>query len=308
MNKKTSPLVSVIVPIYGCELYIGECLDSILLSTYKNYEIIIVDDGSPDNSLSIAQKYANKYQNIKIIAQENKGVCYARNNAISEARGLFILPIDGDDKIAPTYIEKAVSALNNDKSLGIVYCEAEFFGCKKGKWCLPKYSFPDVLNSNLIFCSALFRKSDWEKVGGYKKEMTLGLEDWEFWLSLIETGVKVYRIPEILFYYRQKSRDSRNSLSESNFLSMVAVIVWFHKSMYSAYSYMLHPHILKILATYQKVSYYLLNCIPIYEKRTKLDRVVYNFLGILKLQIIRANKFTEYFCIYNIPILKVIKK
>ena len=82
--------------------------------------------------------------------------------------------------------ENNVQILDDNENMGIVYCEAELFGITSGKWDLPKYKFPNILFNNVIFCSAFFRKQDWEFVGGYKVIMKYGWEDYEFWLSLIE--------------------------------------------------------------------------------------------------------------------------
>ncbi len=204
------PKISVVIPCYNQGHYINEAVESVLSQTYQDFEIVIVNDGSTDNFTNeLFSSFLNP--KIKIITTKNNGVVSARNIGIKESKGEYILPLDSDDKIGKEYLEKAVEILDQNKGIGIVYCNAEFFGDKKGKWKLPEYSLEKMLLKNIIFCSALFRKKDWEKVGGYNSNMELGLEDWDFWLSLIEIGIKVFKIPEILFYYRIKKR-SRNSL------------------------------------------------------------------------------------------------
>mgnify|MGYP003266360142 CR=1 FL=1 len=135
----------------------------------------------------------------------------ARNDGIVKARGRYILPVDSDDIICSTYIEKAVDIIHKNPKIGIVYCEAEYFGDKNGKWDLPKYSLKEMLKENCIFVTALFRRSDWEKVGGYKDYVSNSTEDYDFWLALIENGAIVYQIPEILFKYRirENSRSAK---------------------------------------------------------------------------------------------------
>lgn len=194
--------VSIVIPCYNHGQYVDEAVNSCLAQTYDNIEIIIVNDGSTDEATNTL---LNNYSRpkTKIINKQNEGLAEARNTGIAAATGKYILTLDADDKIAPTYIEKAVNVIEHNDKIGIVYCLAEFFGVRQGKWELEKYHFPNILNENIIFCTALFRKSDWEKVGGYKQEMIYGMEDYEFWLSLIENGAEVYRIPEVLFYYRQ---------------------------------------------------------------------------------------------------------
>lgn len=102
---ETKPLVSVIVPIYNVEQYLRECIDSIIRQTYKNLEIILVDDGSPDNCGKIAETYAEKDNRIKVLHKENGGLSDARNVGITEAKGEYISLIDSDDYISEFFIE-----------------------------------------------------------------------------------------------------------------------------------------------------------------------------------------------------------
>lgn len=227
------PKVSIVIPCYNQGQYIDETVNSCLAQTYDDIEIIIVNDGSTDEATNtLLSNYSRP--KTKVINKENGGLAEARNTGIAAATGKYILPLDSDDKIAPTYIEKAVNVIENNTKIGIVYCLAEFFGAKQGIWPLKEYRFPDILSGNRIFCTALFHKSNWEKVGGYKKEMIYGLEDYEFWLSLIENGVEVYRIPEVLFYYRQHQVSMITKLSENIEKQSYSLnkIFSFHTNMY----------------------------------------------------------------------------
>ena len=138
-NKKCTEKVSVIVPVYNVlPCYIEEALDSALASTYQNIEIIVVNDGSTSKeTLSFLKNYNN--QKVKIINQINMGLAEARNTGIKNATGKYILPLDADDKIEPTYIEKAVKIIDSKKKIGIVYCEADMFGAINKKWELPEF-------------------------------------------------------------------------------------------------------------------------------------------------------------------------
>ncbi len=197
-----SAKVSIVIPCYNHGAFIEETVNSCREQSYGNIEIIIIDDGSTDEATG--HKLAKlEAQGINVIYSENQGPVLARNSAIAAATGTYILPLDADDLIAPSYVEKAVRAMEEDPALGIIYCEAELFGAQQGRWELPEFSMPGFLNENCIFITALFRRSDWELVGGYKNAMRYGWEDWEFWLSLIELGRGVYKIPETLFFYRK---------------------------------------------------------------------------------------------------------
>ena len=102
------PLVSVIVPVYKVEQYLKRCVDSILAQTYNNYEVILVDDGSPDNCGKICDEYSEKYSQINVIHQSNQGLSAARNNAVPESKGEYITFIDSDDYITYDYLEYLV--------------------------------------------------------------------------------------------------------------------------------------------------------------------------------------------------------
>jgi glycosyltransferase involved in cell wall biosynthesis len=209
-----SPLVSIIIPCYNQGVYLEEAVDSVLNQTYQNTEIIIVNDGSTDSYTNTLLSNYNKPR-TRIIIIENQGLAGARNAGIRVSQGKYILPLDGDDKIAPEYIAEAVNILENKPSVKLVYCEAEYFGAKSGKWELPEYSYTHLFFGNMIFCSAVYRKVDFDATDGYDTNMKYGWEDWEFWLRLLESDSEVYRIPFIRFYYRIKDNSMITSLSES---------------------------------------------------------------------------------------------
>lgn len=221
------PLVSVIVPVYNSEAFVAETIESIINQSYRNLEIILINDGSTDNSKEICKKYLSKDNRIVYIEKENGGVVAARNDGITKATGEYILPVDSDDIIEKTYIEKAVDIITKDNKIGIVYCKAEFIGVKTGYWDLPEFTIANMLKDNCIFATALFKRTDWIKVGGYKEYVRNSTEDYDFWLSLIENGTKVYRIPEILFRYRIRE-NSRSTKAQYD----KAAIIKFHKQLY----------------------------------------------------------------------------
>lgn len=203
-------LVSVIVPCYNQAQYLDECLQSVLDQTYQNWECIIVNDGSPDNTEQVAQKWVAKDQRFRYITKENGGVASARNRGIEEANGEWILPLDGDDKIAETYLELASEKF--DGGFDVIYSQAEYFGHRKGKMPLPHYNPKQLLIENQIFCSSFFKRSSWKSIGGYDETMRDGYEDWEFWINLLDKKghLNVFQIPAVGLYYRIKEK-SRNT-------------------------------------------------------------------------------------------------
>lgn len=231
-------IVSVIIPCYNQGCYIDECLESVINQTYKYIEIIIVDDGSTDKA-TIKKLKEIKNNNVKIIHIENSGVSNARNVGIQNSLGKYILPLDADDKIHSTYIEKSVDILKQNKSIDIVYCITQFFGEKNGLFVLNDFTVKEMLIHNLVICTAMFRKDDFYLAKGYNKNMILGYEDWDFWLSMVENNKKFYRINEVLFYYRIKkvSRNADLAKVKRKELSMIEQVYNNHKSLYEKYEF-----------------------------------------------------------------------
>ncbi|MDD3155584.1 MAG: glycosyltransferase family A protein [Victivallaceae bacterium] len=222
-------LVSVVIPSHNLGRYLPESLNSVLASDVSCYEIIVVDDGSTDaETESFLDSY--RHEKVRIVRQANAGVAAARNRAISLARGKYILPLDSDDRIAPEYIGKALALMDQ---YDIVTCRAEFFGREEGLWELPEYDFHRFLNENCIFVTSMFRKSDWEKSGGFKSCMKHGNEDWEFFITLIEGGAtRVFRIPEVLFYYRRHQNSRTDGLNYSRIAESCREILRLHSQLY----------------------------------------------------------------------------
>lgn len=230
MDKK----VSVIIPCYNQAKYVCDAINSVLAQTYKNIEIVIVNDASDDDSRIVIEQYIQGKNNILFINnKENQGIIDVRNTAIDSAKGEYILPLDADDTIEPAYIEKAVKILNEYPQIGVVYCKARFFGSKNTNWDLPEFDKTNILFDNCIFCTALFRKADFIKAGKYKKNMQNGCEDWDLWLSFIELGYDIYRIDEILFNYRQYDKElSRTNHCKNNLEDVFANIGINHSRLY----------------------------------------------------------------------------
>jgi len=203
-EEREIPEISVIIPCYKQAEFLDECITSVVDQTFQNWECIIVDDGSPDDTEEISKIWCKKDPRIKYYKKNNEGLCKTRNYGINLAVGKYILPLDADDKIGKQYMELALPYFENDNNVKIVYCRAELFGCMNGEWRLQKYSFEKLLEENIIFCSAFFPKTEWEKIGGYDINMKEGLEDWEFWINMLKNGGEVIRIDSVNFYYRKK--------------------------------------------------------------------------------------------------------
>ncbi|GMQ31549.1 glycosyltransferase family A protein [Algoriphagus confluentis] len=210
--KNTPPLLSVVIPVFNCADFLNETIESVFLSSYKSFELILVNDGSVDRSLEICLDWKNLYPDqIRVIHQRNQGPSVARNHGIENANGKYILPLDADDKIHSDYMSEAIDFLEKNPDTKLVYCLAEKFGIKQGPWNLKSFSLSNLALDNMIFVSGVYRKKDWEKTGGYDPRFLWGWEDWEFWINFLKNGGKVYRLPFVGFYYRTRKGSRRKS-------------------------------------------------------------------------------------------------
>ncbi len=211
-------LISVIVPCYNQGIYLKETIQSALASTYRPLEIIIINDGSTDDSLELARVLETQHPEVRVIDQANGGVTKARNTGIAAAQGEYILPVDGDDLISPTYIEQGLAILSSRPEVKVVYCQAEkFTETTRKPWKLKPFSLQQLAKDNMIFVSALFRKTDALAVDGFSEDMQLGREDWEFWIKLLKNEGEVVQLPEVGFYYRLTPNSKRKKTGGTDF-------------------------------------------------------------------------------------------
>ncbi len=223
------------MPCFNKAKYLYEALDSVLAQSYQNWECVIVNDGSPDNTEEIAKNYINKDSRFVYLQQHNQGVSVARNNGIKQSSGEFILPLDADDIIEPTYIEKAINHFINNPSTKLVYCKSNTFGKKKGYYNVPDYSFEELHWTCMIPCSCIYRRKDYNNTDGYNPSMRIGYEDWDFLLSFLDKDSIVYRIDEILFLYRT-TNNSRNIIADTQSEKLMIQIYRNHRELYEQYA------------------------------------------------------------------------
>ena len=228
------PKITVIIPCYNQGDYIAETINSVQKQTFTNWECIIIDDESTDNSKKIITNFCKQDSRIKYIFHKKSGVSTTRNYAIANAQGEFILPLDADDLIAPQYIEDALREFEKTPDLKLCYCRARKFGEINETWLLPRYEYENLKWKNCIFVSCIFRKKDFMSTIGYNPNMKYGLEDWDFLLSFLKPTDKVYCINKILFFYRTK-KISRSSYANNHMEACFQQIYLNHKELYEPY-------------------------------------------------------------------------
>lgn len=195
-----SPKVSVIVTCYNYGKYLRECLDSLLAQTWENTEIILVDDGSTDDTSIIARDYA---PHITYVWQQNSGQpAYPRNEGIKLSTGELVMCLDADDKLVESYIEECVRQFQRHPEASIIWTGTQCFGTAEDMFCAAPYDFRALLRECRIVCSAMYRREVWEAVGGYRTN-TRGAEDWGFWIEAGGLGYFGVPVPRQLFFYRR---------------------------------------------------------------------------------------------------------
>ena len=200
---KTTELVSIIVPCYNQAQYLEESIQSCIDQTYPNIEIIIINDGSTDNTEEVALLLQKKYpKKIQVVLQENTGLSEARNNAIKQSTGTYILPLDSDDLIDKNMVSFCLKYMI-EHNADIVYVQQQCFGVKNHLIERPAFSKNNLLYKNISGPTSLYKKEVWGKVDGYAKNMKGGYEDWEFWLHAFKKGYKFQLLSEPLQLYRR---------------------------------------------------------------------------------------------------------
>jgi glycosyltransferase involved in cell wall biosynthesis len=228
------PLVSVIIPCYNLAEYLPEAVESVVKQTFSDWECIIVNDGSTDNTSEVAKEIISKYpdKRIYLLEKENGGPAAARNFGIKHSKGKFILPLDADDLIHPSFLEKTVNVLLNNTNVHIVYTDLQEFG-ERSNLVLARDWNPAILRfqNHLNYCS-LYCRDVWETVGGYDTEKKIiGYEDWDFWVGCAEKGFNAQRIPEPILLYRIRKVSTYTQAIERD-LEKKALIVLNHPSLY----------------------------------------------------------------------------
>ena len=171
--------ISIIIPCFNSESTLETTLESVFSQDFQEWEAIIVNDGSTDTTEEIALGWVKKDQRFRYYSKENEGLSKTRNFAILKSEGDYILPLDSDNQLTHNFSQDAITVFENNKDIGVVYCNAEFFGLKEGIWEVDKFDFEKTLIYNYIDACAVYRKILWERVGGYDENMPYqGQEDW----------------------------------------------------------------------------------------------------------------------------------
>ncbi len=227
-----NPLVSIIIPAFNAEDYLAIAINSALAQTYTPIEIIVVNDGSTDDTLKIANAFGAP---VRVITQDNKGCGGARNKGFSAARGSIIALLDADDQWMPTRLERCVEVLKANPEVGLVTTDAYLI--KEGKNSeiryyggYQKFPFPkrenqldEIAKRNFVFVSAVFDRRILELVGGGHKENLRACEDYELWARFLIAGSAAALVDEPLAYYSVRP-DSLSRAKQSQWEAHISVL------------------------------------------------------------------------------------
>jgi len=201
-------LVSIIITSYNYERYIKECIESCLYQTFDDYEIIVIDDGSTDNTNNILVNY---YENekIKIFNNTNGGIENASNFGINKAQGKYIVRVDADDILDKNFLKKLTSIIET-KDIAFIYSNYwiinEYSNIIK-EVILPNFSISEIIKrGDFLATGTLYKKEIIQKIGYYnERNKNCGLENYELILKLLLENNKGYLVNKPLFYYRRHS-------------------------------------------------------------------------------------------------------
>jgi glycosyltransferase EpsE len=210
--------ISVLIGIYNCASTLTEALDSLYAQTYKDFKIILCDDGSTDDTYAVAKKHADTHGNIVLVRnKQNMGLNYTLNHCLKYADTEYCARMDGDDISLPTRFEKEINFLDTHPEYAIVSCPMIYFDEKGefGKGSAESVPQKESFIKGSPFCHApcMIRTEAYKKVGGYSIDIRLlRVEDDHLWFKLYAAGYKGYNLSEPLYMMR----DDRNAISRRN--------------------------------------------------------------------------------------------
>lgn len=228
-----SPLVSVIIPAYNQAAYLPEAVKSVFAQTYHPLQVMVINDGSPDNCEAVVQELQTIYPGLEYFKQANGGVCRAAGLGLTKAVGKYILRLDADDYLPENYIKTLMGVMEGaPQHTAYVYTDAEYCGERTGTMKAAPFSLARLVRENYIHVSALVKREVLEKCGYFNPNMRYGFEDWDLWLNLVEHGFRGIYCRDTFLYYRQKKENGRNQMQAEQHRQMRTQIYANHPGLY----------------------------------------------------------------------------
>jgi glycosyltransferase involved in cell wall biosynthesis len=223
------PRVSVVIPCYNGGADLPGAIESVRGQTMADFEILVVDDGSTDPET--VRVLADLDSKLRVIRQDNRGLPAARNAGFKAARGAFLLPLDCDDRLEPTFLAETLAALERAPDAGFAFAQMRLTGDLAGTTRKAYDPFVQLFLNQLPYC-LLMRRALWAMSGGYDESMRAGYEDWEFNIRLAALGHRGVAIDKPLFVYRTSAAGMLNSLSRRRHAELWRMIQLRHPDRY----------------------------------------------------------------------------
>jgi glycosyltransferase involved in cell wall biosynthesis len=243
--------ISVLIPCFNHGQFVADAIASVRAQTFTDSEIIIVDDGSTDpKTVDVLSNL--REPGVTVLRTPNRGLPAARNHAARHASGSIFCSLDADDRLHPSWFEKALAVLDAQPDVAFVSHWLETFGDERWTWTPQSCDLPALLARNTVNGAALVRRDAFEAVNGYEESMRSGCEDWDFWLRLVERGYRGHIIPEVLFHYRRDAASmSRVMIDPAAYRAPLATLVARHRDAYRS-------HLIDVLVSKEAESLHLL--------------------------------------------------
>ena len=204
------PSITVVIPNYNLGRFVAEAIESALTQTLRPIEVIVVDDGSTDDSVAIIERHP-----VTLIRQANSGVARARNAGAERARGEYLVFLDADDVLHPEYLERCVEALKNaPPRVAYAYTDMRLFGLESSIFRSRPFDPRALAEVNFVHASAMVRRSVLFEVGAWNPAWNIGYEDHELWVRMLYRGYTGTYVPGALLRYRRHG-PSRNHIQRS---------------------------------------------------------------------------------------------
>ncbi len=305
--------ISVVIPVYKVEKYLDECLESVVNQTYKNLEIILVDDGSPDNCPKICDEWAKKDNRIKVIHKKNGGISDARNAGIKEATGNYISFVDSDDYIEKNLYEIAIKKIKQNEAQIFIFGRSYLYGNKKESKNSNEVELimdtQDALDKMNMF--QYYDVATWDKI--YERKLFDSIEypkgklceDWYITYKVIDRAKKVVFNSTPLYVYRQR----QNSITHSNYIKVnnepiyasKEVLEFIRNNYPNIEQNALTKYVFACIGVYNNYLYYTKNTNK--EKEEILNIVKENYKNVIKNKDLTRSRKMQLFLIYRFNIL-----
>lgn len=230
----SQPRVTVAIPCYKQARYLPEAVASVIAQSEPRWELVIVDDGSPDDTAAVAAELiaAHPGRAIRLVRQQNRGLAAARNAGIAAGAAPYVLPLDADDMLEPEFLAATAAVLDARPEVGFVYTQVRRFGAETSLHRPEPYDLGRLRNHCTLLPATLIRRAAWAAVGGFSEDPALrGYEDWEHWVALGAAGWKGALVARPLLRYR-RAAGSMVTGAQRRDLELRAAIIARHPELY----------------------------------------------------------------------------